>query len=65
VQGRAALLPSANYDAAFLYTQGNGTTAGRFVAANGVHEYISQGNVHQEFPCRGLPTTARAGPPRQ
>ena len=38
VQGRAALLPSANYDAAFLYTQGNGTTAGRFVAANGVHE---------------------------
>jgi len=54
VQGRAALLPSANYDAAFLYTQGNGTTAGRFVAANGVHEYISQGNVHQDISLQGI-----------
>src|SRR5207302_6970427 len=49
VQGRAALLPSANYNAAFLYTQGNGTPAGRFIAANGVHEYVSQGNVHQDI----------------
>ena len=28
VQGRAALLPSLNYDAGFLYTQGNGTSTG-------------------------------------
>jgi outer membrane protein TolC len=49
VQSRAALLPSVNYNAAFLYTEGNGTAAVRFVANNGVHEYISQGNVHQEF----------------
>ncbi|HXM60980.1 MAG TPA: TolC family protein [Terriglobales bacterium] len=49
VQSRAALLPSVNYNAAFLYTEGNGTAAARFIANNGVHEYISQGNVHQEF----------------
>jgi outer membrane protein TolC len=46
---RAALLPNMNYNAEFLYTEGNGTAAGRFVANNGVHEYLSQGNVHQEF----------------
>ena len=38
-----------NYNAEFFYTEGNGTAAGRFVANNGVHEYLSQGNVHQEF----------------
>ena len=54
VQGRAALLPSANYNAAFLYTQGNGTQAGRFVAANGVNEYVSQGNVHQDISLQGI-----------
>ena len=54
VQGRAALLPSANYNAAFLYTQGNGTPAGRFIAANGVHEYVSQGNVHQDISLQGI-----------
>jgi outer membrane protein TolC len=48
VQSRAALLPSVNYNAAFLYTEGNGT-GGRFVANNGVHEYVSQGNAHQEI----------------
>ena len=47
VQGRANLLPNVNYNAQFLYTEGNGTAAGRYVANNGVHEYISQGNVHQ------------------
>ena len=44
VQSRAALLPSVNYNAAFIYTEGN-----RFVANNGVHEYISQGNVHEDI----------------
>ena len=48
-ESRAALLPNVNYNAEFLYTEGNGTAAGRFVANNGVHEYLSQGNVHQEF----------------
>src|SRR5580704_16250545 len=49
VQSRAALLPSVNYNGAFLYTEGNGTGASRFVANNGVHEYISQGNVHEDI----------------
>ena len=54
VQGRASLLPSLNYDAGFLYTQGNGTSTGRFVGANGVHEYLSQGNVHQDISLQGI-----------
>lgn len=47
VQARAGLLPNVNYNAEFLYTQGNGTASGRFIAANGVHEYVSEANVHQ------------------
>ncbi len=54
VQGRAALLPGLNYTAQFLYTQGNGTSSGRFIAANGVHEYLSQGNAHQEISLQNL-----------
>lgn len=61
VQSRAALLPSANYNAAFLYTQGNGASASRFVANNGVHEYISQGNVHQEISLANVADYRRAG----
>src|ERR1700682_6458478 len=49
VQSRAALLPNVKFDTTLLYTQGNGTPTGKFVGANGVHEYISQGNVHQEI----------------
>jgi outer membrane protein len=49
VQSRAALLPNVTYNAGFLYTEGNGTPAGRFIANNGVHEYLSQGNAHQTF----------------
>ena len=48
-QARAGMLPSVNYNNQFIYTQGNGTASGRFIAANGVHEYLSQGAVHQEF----------------
>ncbi|HKD86307.1 MAG TPA: TolC family protein [Terriglobales bacterium] len=47
VQARAVLLPNADYNNAFVYTQGNGTASGRFIANNGVHEYISQGAVQQ------------------
>ena len=54
VQGRAALLPAVNYNAGFLYTQGNGTSTGRFIATNGVHEYLSQGNVHQDISLQGI-----------
>ena len=47
VQARAALLPSVTYNNEFLYTEGNGTPSGRFIANNAVHEYVSQGNAHQ------------------
>ena len=59
VQARAGLLPGVSYNNSFIYTQGTGpvpancqsSTAGcpttRFIANNGVHEYISQANVHE------------------
>jgi outer membrane protein TolC len=47
VQARAALLPSVNYNNQFIYTEPNGTPSGVFITNNTVHEYISQGNVHQ------------------
>jgi len=59
VQARAGLLPDVNFNNSFIYTQGTGplpvscttTTVGcptfRFIANNGVHEYVSQADVHQ------------------
>ena len=55
VQSRAQLLPNVSYNMAFNYTQGNfiansltpPPSSGRYIANNGVHEYIAQGNVHQ------------------
>jgi outer membrane protein TolC len=49
VQARAGLLPNVSYSGQYLYTQGNGTSTGRHVGANGVHEYVSEGNVHQSL----------------
>ena len=57
VQARAGLLPAVTYNSSFIYTQGTGQPAAcalsatcpasRFIANNGVHEYISQGNAHE------------------
>jgi len=46
-QARAALLPGVDYNNAFTYTQGNGTSTGRYIGSNGVHEYVSQGMAHE------------------
>ena len=46
-QARAAILPGVDYNNSFIYTQGNGTATGRYIASNGVHEYISQGAAHE------------------
>ena len=47
-QSRDALLPSVNFNASAIYTQGsNAPNSVRFIANNAPHEYISQGNVHQ------------------
>ncbi len=39
--------PGVDYNNGFIYTEGNGTPSGRFIANNGPHEYISQGAVQQ------------------
>jgi outer membrane protein TolC len=66
VQARAGLLPNLSYNTSFIYTQGTGplpsncaqTAQGcptpRFIANNGVHEYISQGDVHEAFSLTGI-----------
>src|ERR1035438_1117931 len=58
VQARSGLLPNLNYNNSFVYTQGTGplpascatSTLGcptsKFIANNGVHEYIGQADVH-------------------
>ncbi len=57
VQARAALLPNISYNNSFIYTEGSGQPpvcaiaascpTSRYIANNGVHEYLSQGNAHQ------------------
>ena len=66
VQARAGLLPGVSYSNSFVYTQGTGpvpascqtSPAGcptsRFIANNGVHEYISQANAHQALSLTNL-----------
>ncbi|MDP8981332.1 MAG: TolC family protein, partial [Acidobacteriota bacterium] len=49
LQAKAALLPSLNYFNQYIYTQGNGTPSGVFVANDGVHVYTSQAQVHEEL----------------
>jgi outer membrane protein len=46
-QARAAILPNLSGIGDYIYTQGNGTPTGRFIASNGVHEYIAEANVHE------------------
>jgi outer membrane protein TolC len=50
-QTRDVLLPSVNFNTSAIYTQGshNGSNGVIFIANNSVHEYISQGNVHQQL----------------
>jgi len=49
IQAKAGLLPSVNYFNQYIYTQGNGTPSGMFVANDGVHIYNSQGVVHGDI----------------
>jgi outer membrane protein TolC len=48
VQARANTLPSVNAFNQYIYTEGNGTLSGVFVANDGVHVYNEQAVVHQE-----------------
>ncbi|HEX5431231.1 MAG TPA: TolC family protein [Bryobacteraceae bacterium] len=49
VQAKAAFFPSVNALSGYIYTQGNGTPSGVFIANNGVHEYAEEGNIHAEL----------------
>ena len=49
VQARAASLPSLSALNQFIYTEGNGTPSGVFVANDGVHIYNEQAVVHEEL----------------
>ena len=53
-QSRDALLPSVNFDTSILYTQSNSLGAVEYIANNAPHEYVSQGNVHQQVDPRFL-----------
>src|SRR5579862_7935147 len=48
LQAKAAGLPSLNAFNQFIYTEGNGTPSGVFVANDGVHVYNEQAQVHEE-----------------
>ncbi len=48
VQAKAASLPSVNAFNQFIYTEGNGTPSGVFVANDGVHVYNEQLVAHEE-----------------
>jgi outer membrane protein TolC len=61
VQARSTLLPNITYNSQFLYTQGNGTPSGRFIANNAVHEYVSQGNAHQVLSLQQFADYRKAG----
>ncbi len=61
VQARDVLLPNVVYNNSAIYTQANhGPTGVIFIANNAVHEYISQGNVHEALDAATLMNYRRA-----
>jgi outer membrane protein TolC len=62
VQSRAAMLPNVNYNMGYLYTQSNSPITHNpiFIANNGVHEYIAQGNVSQNLSLQTFADYGRA-----
>lgn len=67
-QAFASLLPSVAYNNSAIYTQGTGSAAATsaigtpvvFIANNAVHEYISQGNVHEAIDLAGVQNFRKA-----
>jgi outer membrane protein len=66
VQSRAAMLPNVNYNMQAIYTQptSRGSTDQIFIANNGVHEYIAQGNIHQNLSLQTFADHARTAAAR-
>ena len=48
VQAKAATKPQISALSQYIYTEGNGTPSGVFVANDGVHVYNEQALVHEE-----------------
>src|SRR5262245_45334844 len=59
-QARDALLPQVTYNNQYLYTQANELGQVRFIANNAVHEYVSQGNVHESIDVAAVAVYRRA-----
>ncbi len=67
-QARDVLLPSVNYDNSAIYTQSSGGLAAAvasappvvFIANNAVHEYLSQGHVHEAIDVTAFSNWRRA-----
>ena len=49
LEARSALLPSVGGVSAYIYTQPDSTGAPKYIAANGVREYVDQADVHQQI----------------
>jgi len=55
------LLPSVSYNNSAIYTEGTGAPGQvKFIANNAVHEYISQGNLHEALDVSGIAEARRA-----
>lgn len=61
VQARASLLPGVSFATGTIYTEPNGTDTGVFIAANSVHEYTSQGVVHEALSFSSVADYRRTG----
>jgi outer membrane protein TolC len=66
-QAFTSLLPTVTYNSSAIYTQGSGAVATRatgqsvvFIANNAVHEYVSQGNVHEAIDLAAVQNFRRA-----
>jgi len=60
-QARDALLPSATFTTSTLSTQPNNSQLGiKFIANNAPHEYVSQGNVHEQLDLASIADYRRA-----
>src|SRR5437899_2461183 len=60
-QAAAALLPGVNYTTQAVSTQSNGPGNGvRYIANNAVHEYVSQGDVHETLDLASVSSFRRA-----
>jgi outer membrane protein TolC len=61
-QARASLLPGVNYNTSGIYSEGTGVNGTvKFIANNAVHEYASQGNVHEAIDLASFADFRRAG----